>query len=120
LSDAVDPHFFVLSLRQAADSGRLQEYFTGATFKHLTGAGIGRFSFPLPPLAEQQRIVAKVDELMAVCDQLEAAQEERERRRAQWPCLKVFCDIVTVLWLMMVLKGLSPDLDRRADQGVPA
>jgi len=83
LSDAVDPHFFVLALRQAADSGRLQEYFTGATFKHLTGTGIDRFSFPLPSLAEQQRIVAKVDELMAVCDQLEAAQEERERRRAQ-------------------------------------
>ncbi|MCD2451574.1 restriction endonuclease subunit S [Methylicorpusculum oleiharenae] len=44
---------------------------TGATIKNLSLKAMNEFPVPLPPLPEQHRIVAKVDELMALCDQLE-------------------------------------------------
>jgi hypothetical protein len=49
------------------------------TVKHLSAKQVNEV--PLPPVAEQHRIVAKVDELMALCDRLEAARAERLNRR---------------------------------------
>ena len=54
----------------------------GGAQPNLSKIKIVAFPFPLPPLAEQKRIVAKVDELMALCDRLEAQQQERETRHA--------------------------------------
>jgi type I restriction enzyme S subunit len=54
---------------------------TGTTVQSLRYEEFERQPVPIPPLEEQHRIVAKVDELMSLCDELEAAQTEREARR---------------------------------------
>ncbi len=40
---------------------------------HMTKEKMKKLVAPVPPLAEQQRIVAEVDQLMTFCDQLKAS-----------------------------------------------
>jgi type I restriction enzyme S subunit len=51
---------------------------TGMTAQGIKSAKLKLIHVPLPPLAEQKRIVAKVDQLMALCDTLEAALRRAE------------------------------------------
>ena len=46
-----------------------------STNDNISMKSIKNFLIPLPPFAEQKRIVAKVDELMLLCDQLEQQTE---------------------------------------------
>ena len=62
-------------------SQRINTLFTGATIKHLTGKALATHMVPLPPLSEQYRIVAKIDELMRLIDRLAAARRSREAVR---------------------------------------
>jgi len=56
---------------------------TGLTVKGIKLNELMTTLVPLPPLAEQKRIVVKVEELMGLCDRLEAAQNQRETTRDQ-------------------------------------
>ncbi|MDC0611360.1 restriction endonuclease subunit S [Vibrio sp.] len=47
----------------------------GMAIEGLSKKVLEQFEFPIPPLKEQHRIVAKVDELMKLCDQLEQQTE---------------------------------------------
>jgi type I restriction enzyme S subunit len=51
----------------------------GVGLKHVTKGQIESLQVPVPPMEEQKRIVAKVDELMRLCDRLETQQQEREK-----------------------------------------
>ena len=48
----------------------------GIGINNLGSTNLQSIVLPLPPLAEQHRIVAKVDRLMALCDELEARQQQ--------------------------------------------
>ncbi len=69
-----------------ADAGgraELVERAYGAGKPGLNLENIRSLQVPLPPLAEQHRIVAKVNELMALCDRLEASLTTSDETRTR-------------------------------------
>ena len=78
----VNPNFVLLFLKcpYFIETGILKMTGTAGQ-KRVPTEYFAHSPFPLPPLAEQHRIVAKVDELMALCDRLETSLTTRDEIR---------------------------------------
>ena len=72
--DGVNNKFLFYYLRSMRES--FKEMSEGGAQPNISKDKISKTLFPLPPLSEQKRIVDKLDELMANCDQLEVKAEE--------------------------------------------
>ncbi len=59
------------------------EIVTGSAQPQVTTTNLDPFVIGVPPLVEQHRIVAKVDELMALCDRLESEQNDSAAAHTQ-------------------------------------
>lgn len=71
--DCVTPIYALRYFQSCMHSGRFQQAAQQTTnIAHLSASRLAAIEFPLPPVPEQHRIVAKVDQLMALCDQLKA------------------------------------------------
>ena len=58
---------------------------SGAVVKNLNSDKVANSVFPLPPLSEQKRIVAKIEELLPYVDRYAAAYEKLEQFNAKFP-----------------------------------
>ena len=61
----------------------IRQLAEGGAQPNLNISKVSQFLIPLPPLAEQHRIVAKVDELMALCDQLAESLQQAQQTQIQ-------------------------------------
>ncbi len=68
------PHYLIIFLKVM--TSKIQSNASGGAQPFVSLTFLRNHHFPLPPLAEQKRIVAKIDALMAFCDDLEKKIEQ--------------------------------------------
>lgn len=63
----IDPHYFVYTLNSPYGISCKTDRSTGDIIVHTSNDKLSTIPIPLPPLAEQKRIVAKIEELLTLC-----------------------------------------------------
>ena len=81
----INPYFFQILLECYKANGIIDEYSKGMTIKHLVQSALNSIKFPLPPLAEQKRIVAKIEELLPHIEEYGKAESRVSKLNAEFP-----------------------------------
>ncbi len=66
----INPYLYKYFIEYYKAIGIIDKYSKGVTIKHLVQNSLNSIWFPLPPLKEQKRIVAKIEEILPLCDKL--------------------------------------------------
>jgi type I restriction enzyme S subunit len=82
-SSEIHDRYLKLFLESPVYWTQLQDGARGAGQPNVNGQTLGRMIVTVPPLAEQYRIVAQVDELMSLCDRLEVQLTNAQTLRRQ-------------------------------------
>ena len=107
--DGVIPQYFRFLIECYKWLGIIERYCKGVTIKHLVQKSLYAIYFPLPPLAEQKRIVAKIEELMPLIDRYEKAWSRLESFNKSFPV-----DMQKSI-LQMAIQGKL--VEQRAEEG---
>lgn len=67
-SDFVDARYFMYALNSPMSRRKISDHQTGSTRKRISRGNLSTVQFPIAPLNEQHRIVAKIEELFSELD----------------------------------------------------
>jgi type I restriction enzyme S subunit len=72
--EEINPYYVYRFFEKLNATGEIDLHRKGVGISNMSSKALALIVLPLPPLAEQHRIVTKANELMALCDQLEKKQ----------------------------------------------
>ena len=72
----LNPKFYLYVFHVYKANKILTEASKGVTIQHLTGAALKELCFPLPPLAEQKRIVAALEKFMPLIEEYDKKETQ--------------------------------------------